>query len=98
MFLPAIARGGFLITNATKYNRKQIINQVIQQLNQRNQQKWLKGVTYDGYVNMIANALYTELRCDSVAAYYIIKNNKIRISRGWVHGWTAVETARQMQR
>lgn len=98
MFLPTIARGGFVIKNVNKLNRKQIINHVIDQLNQRNKIKWLKDLTYDGYVNMIANALYSEFRCDSVAAYYIINNNKVRINRGWVNGWTAEEVAHQMQR
>jgi len=98
MFLPTVARGGFMIKNASRANRKQIINLVINQINKRNKIKWLKDISYDAYVNMVANALYTEFRCDSVSAYYIIKNNIVRINRGWVNGWTAEETARQMQR
>jgi len=98
MFLPTIARGGFVITNGPKLKPKEVINLVIDQINRRNKIDWLKGVSYDGYVNMIANALYIEYRCDSVAAYFIIQNNRIRINRGWVNGWSATETARQMQR
>lgn len=98
LFLTAVARGGFLVKNTSHLSHREIINQVIEQINRRNKIRWLRNVTYHGYVNLISNALFTEYRCDSVAAYFIIKDNKVRISRGWAQGWTPEETARKMQR
>ena len=98
LFLTAVARGGFLVTDASKLSRREIINRVIEQINQRNRISWLRNLSYHAYVNQVSNALYTQFRCDSVSAYYIIRNNKIRINRGWVQGWTPEQTARRMQR
>lgn len=98
LFYAAIARSGFVFTDASKASRRELINRVIDQLNQRNKIRWLKDTTYHGYVNMVSNALYTEFRCDSVAAYFIIRDNEIRINRGWVQGLPPEETARLMQR
>ncbi|RBP52861.1 hypothetical protein [Arenicella xantha] len=98
LFLTAVARAGFVVKHASHLNRREIINRVILAINERNRAPWLKGVTYHGYVNQVSNALFTEFRCDSVAAYFIIKDNKIRINRGWAQGWTPEKTARQMQR
>jgi len=98
LFFAAIARSGFVFTDASRASRRELINRVIEQINQRNRTPWLKDVTYHGYVNMVSNALYTEFRCDSVAAYFIIRDNEIRINRGWVQGLTPEETARIMQR
>ncbi|GGZ96941.1 hypothetical protein GCM10008090_01480 [Arenicella chitinivorans] len=98
LFLTAIARGGFVIRDSAQLNRREIINRVIQQINARNKIRWLRTLTYHGYVNQVSSALFTEFRCDSLAAFFIIKNNRLRIHRGWVQGWTPEQTARKMQR
>jgi len=93
-----MARSGFVIKNAAKVSRRELINRVIEQLNQRNKIRWLRDVSYESYLDMVADALYSEFRCDSVTAYFIIRDNKIRINRGWVQGLTPEETARSMPR
>lgn len=98
LFQVAIAKSGFVFTDAAKASPQELMNRIVDQLNKRNKIAWLRDVTYHGYVNMVANALYTEFRCDSVAAYFIIKENEVRINRGWVQGLTSEETARLMQR
>lgn len=98
LFLTTIARGGFIIADASNCSRRDVINKVIEQINARNKKAWLKGVTFDGYVNMVANTLYTEFRCDSVAAFYVIKSNKIRLNRGWSQGMKPDELVHSLRR
>ena len=98
LFLTGVAKAGFIVSDASHLNRREIINRVIHSINERNRAPWLKGVAYHSYVNQVANALFTEFRCDSVAAYFIINDNKLRVNRGWAQGWPADKTARRMQR
>ena len=98
LFYAAVARSGFVIKTTSHASRRELINHVIEQLNQRNKIAWLRDVSYNSYVDMVSNALHTQFRCDSVASYFIIRDNKIRINRGWVQGLTPEETARSMQR
>ncbi len=98
LFLTTIARGGFVIADASKCTHRELINRVIEQINARNKKAWLKDVTFDSYVNMVANALYTEFRCDSIAAYYVIKSNKVRLNRGWSQGIKPNELVHSMRR
>jgi len=98
LFLTTIARGGFLVTDASKSSSRELINQVIEQINARNKINWMRDLTFDAYVNLIGNALYTEFRCDSVAAYFIIKSNKVRINRGWVQGMQPAELVHSLKR
>lgn len=98
LFLTSVAGAGFVVNNASQLSRREIINCVIETINQRNRVSRLRGVSYHGYVNQVANALFTEFRCDSVAAYFIINSNKIRLNRGWAQGWTPEKTAQKMQR
>jgi len=98
LFMTTIARGGFIVPDAANCSRREMINKVIEQINSRNKKEWLKELTFDGYVNMVANSLYSELRCDSVAAYYVIKSNQIRLNRGWSQGMKPNDLVHSLRR